>query len=162
QDRLSEGARHSTEAPTLVSLRLGADEPFHASSAAQLLAEAGESHEPAPLSMGQQRLWFLAQLDHATMRDALLVGFRLDGPLDRTALAASVTAVVSRHDGLRAVFWQSGGEPVQHVLPSAPVPLPLTDLSAVPPAHQEAALQELLDQLAGWAVSLAEGPLVRV
>ncbi|HVT61656.1 MAG TPA: amino acid adenylation domain-containing protein, partial [Thermoanaerobaculia bacterium] len=56
------------------------------------------------LSFGQQRLWFLAQLEPESAAYNLPAAVRLQGDLDPAALAASLTEVVRRHEVLRTVF----------------------------------------------------------
>jgi hypothetical protein len=55
-----------------------------------------------PASFAQQRLWFLDRLepDRATYNVPLAT--RLRGPLDVAALASALSALVERHEALRA------------------------------------------------------------
>ncbi|MGC9441180.1 amino acid adenylation domain-containing protein [Streptomyces sp. WG5] len=66
--------------------------------------------------------------------------------LDTTALRAAVTAVLGRHDNLRASFRnRKSGEPVQVVLRDADPDWSETDLSGLPGQEREEALRRLLD-----------------
>ncbi|MFG3422746.1 amino acid adenylation domain-containing protein [Micromonospora sp. NPDC048063] len=86
---------------------------------------------PAPVSSGQRRLWFLEQV-HDQVAYAVLTALRLHGDLRVDVLAAALTEVVRRHEVLRTVVrpGPDGGDPVQVVLPAAPVDLPVVDLAA--------------------------------
>ena len=53
-----------------------------------------------PLSPGQDRLWFEAAYEDGTGHH-IAGGLRLDGPLDRPALEAALTALVARHEAFR-------------------------------------------------------------
>ncbi|MFH9296748.1 amino acid adenylation domain-containing protein [Streptomyces sp. NPDC017520] len=70
-----------------------------------------------PLSYAQQRLWFLDQSEGPSATYNVALAFRASDPLDRSALAEALADVVERHDALRTVFVQSGGEVRQSVVP---------------------------------------------
>ena len=96
---------------------------------------------PLPLSFAQQRLWFLHQLDPLSPAYNMPFAFRLDGPLDRTALATSLTEVVRRHETLRTTLTVVDGVPRQSIAPPVPQPLPVVDLSALPEPREAVALR---------------------
>ena len=106
--------------------------------------------EEAPLSFGQERLWFLDRLHPAIAAYNVPAAFRLTGPLDRDALAAALSEVVRRHEVLRTVFPAdpATGWPRRRVLPPAPVDLPWIDPSA-------------LEEEARRPFDLGRGPLLR-
>ena len=87
----------------------------------------------------------------------------LDGALDATRLAASLQAVVNRHQSLRSGFVHEGlGRPVQVVLPQLDVPWRSIDLSDLDDSAQR-------EQLAGIAAAdrlerfdLRSPPLIRL
>jgi amino acid adenylation domain-containing protein/non-ribosomal peptide synthase protein (TIGR01720 family) len=76
---------------------------------------------PAPLSYGQQRLWFLDRLaveaNNPIARCAyvLSAALRLRGDLDRAALARALRSLAERHAILRTVYRAQGEEIVQIV-----------------------------------------------
>ncbi|HSF39346.1 MAG TPA: amino acid adenylation domain-containing protein, partial [Thermoanaerobaculia bacterium] len=106
--------------------------------------------EEAPLSFGQERLWFLERLYPGSAAYNVPAVFRLTGPLDRAALAAALSEVVRRHEVLRTVFPAdpATGRPRREVLPAAPVGLADVDLPGF-----EAEARRPFD--------LARGPLLR-
>ncbi|NEW52222.1 amino acid adenylation domain-containing protein [Nocardia cyriacigeorgica] len=111
---------------TQVAARLGADlgcrlgvrELFAASTVAAL-AELIERHsdtgviaplyarprpEYVPLSLAQQRMWFLNRFEAASASYNMPFVVRLHGDLDHRALCAALADVVERHEVLRSVF----------------------------------------------------------
>ncbi len=50
--------------------------------------------EPLPLSFGQQRLWFLHQLDPESPQYNVPAALRLNGELDRSALTAALSQLM--------------------------------------------------------------------
>jgi hypothetical protein len=71
--------------------------------------------KPQPVSLAQQRLWFLSQ-DPATSAAYHISGAaRLRGPLDRDALCRALQRIVERHEALRTCFREIAGEPMQIV-----------------------------------------------
>lgn len=67
-----------------------------------------------PLSLAQQRLWFLSRMDD-TARAAYLIAFtiRIEGELNVTALAQALDRIVDRHAALRTCIAERDGAPVQ-------------------------------------------------
>ncbi len=114
-----------------------------------------------PLSFGQQRLWFLHRLDPAGVAYNLPTALCLRGGLRPAALAAALSELVRRHEVLRSTYVTAAGSEVQSVQPPAPVPLPLADLSGLPPAARETEARRLTAQEAGRPFDLARGPVLR-
>src|SRR5689334_665720 len=69
-----------------------------------------------PLSLAQQRLWFLDQLDKAASAAYHIPSaLRLTGQLDVDALQATLDRIVARHEILRTHFAAQDGAPVQQI-----------------------------------------------
>src|ERR1700754_89216 len=113
----------------------------------------------APLSLAQQRLWFLHQLDPATDPYYLPFYYRVSGPLNSAALERGLNEVIRRHEILRTVFKESDNKGVQIVLPSFELALPVTDLSELSTAETE--VKRLVDTEAERPFDLEQGPLLR-
>lgn len=86
---------------------------------------------PGALSSGQERLWFIEQLNRG--KDPLLIHLELTlrGRLDIQALQHALDAVATRHEPMRTVFSQRGGVPVATIWPRVTVPIE-TSASADP------------------------------
>ncbi|WP_067838203.1 non-ribosomal peptide synthetase, partial [Nocardia lijiangensis] len=104
------------EHPTVVALAAALADAGSARTRHPLVA--AERPAVVPLSYAQQRMWFLNQFDAASTANNLTAAFRLTGPLDRTALAAAVAAVVARHETLRTRYPAVDGLAHQEVLPA--------------------------------------------
>jgi amino acid adenylation domain-containing protein/non-ribosomal peptide synthase protein (TIGR01720 family) len=114
-----------------------------------------------PLSFGQQRFWFLERLQPGTAAYNLPAGILLAGSLEIPALAAALAEVARRHEVLRTTFRAGDGDPVQAIAPAGPVPLPVRDLSALPPELRRAEAGRLAGEEARRAFDLERGPLFR-
>ncbi|SCD78161.1 natural product biosynthesis luciferase-like monooxygenase domain-containing protein, partial [Streptomyces sp. Termitarium-T10T-6] len=71
--------------------------------------------QDAPLSSGQERIWFLERLLPGRTAYNEVKAIRLHGPLDTGALHGAVRRLVDRHAGLRTVFRAAGDSAVQVV-----------------------------------------------
>ncbi|UEL34888.1 amino acid adenylation domain-containing protein [Rhodococcus sp. C1] len=69
-----------------------------------------------PLSLAQQRMWFLSRFDAESAVNNIPIVLRLSGELDVSALARAVEDVVARHEVLRTVYPEFGGIGYQDVL----------------------------------------------
>ncbi|HEX6367446.1 MAG TPA: amino acid adenylation domain-containing protein [Longimicrobium sp.] len=114
----------------------------------------------APLSFGQQRLWFLNRLQPGSPLYNIPVALRL-GPTDPAVLGRVLDELVRRHESLRTTFAMVDGQPVQVIAPDAGVELALEDLSAVPPEGREAAAAQRAAEDAMRPFDLGRGPLFR-
>ncbi|MEV6429280.1 amino acid adenylation domain-containing protein [Nocardia sp. NPDC051463] len=90
----------------------------------------GVHPEPVPLSLAQQRMWFLNRFEPDSAAYNIPVLLRLSGRLDTEALAAALADVVARHEVLRTIYPETSGEPRQVVLDEPAVPLEPVGVSA--------------------------------
>ncbi|MFH0518385.1 MupA/Atu3671 family FMN-dependent luciferase-like monooxygenase [Streptomyces sp. M41] len=109
----------------------------------------------APLSPGQERIWFLERLLPGRTAYNEVKAIRLDGPLDTPALHAAVRGLVARHEGLRTVFRETGGEPRQVVQAAAEPDFEVVDATGSP----RSTLQDVLSAESARRFDLADGPL---
>ncbi|WP_345349101.1 amino acid adenylation domain-containing protein, partial [Rhodococcus olei] len=136
------------------------DAPTVAALAARV--ETGDRRAPAPLvartrpdrvplSLAQQRLWFLNRLEPDASTFNMPLAIRLTGALDLAALQAAAGDVIERHETLRTTYpyLEADGAtpagPAQVVLPASSV---TPDLAPIPLAESEldAVLAEFVDR----------------
>ncbi|MET8801057.1 condensation domain-containing protein, partial [Nocardia sp. NPDC004568] len=86
----------------------------------------GEVVEQVPLSLAQQRMWFLNRYDTESAVNNIPIAIRMSGYLDIAALQVAFIDVIDRHESLRTVFPQKGRAPVQMILDAAQVVPDLT------------------------------------
>jgi amino acid adenylation domain-containing protein len=159
--------RRLFEAPTVAELaRVVAEtaaeaRPGGAAGEAPPILPVPRDGRPLPLSFAQQRLWFIDQLRPGSSAYNVPAAVRIGGPLDRAALAASLSEVVRRHEALRTRFVARAGEPEQVVEAARALPLPLVELAALPPGPRLAELGRLTVREAASPFDLARGPLLR-
>jgi amino acid adenylation domain-containing protein len=124
---------------------------------------AADDQGPWPLSPGQQRQWFLWQLDRES--SAYHVGARLNlqGPLDTTRLQAALAQLVERHAALRTVFrLGDDGLPQQWAMSTAAPALVEIDLRPVPADQRDTEASAAARRFAEQPFDLTAGPLLRL
>ncbi|HKV10346.1 MAG TPA: amino acid adenylation domain-containing protein, partial [Thermoanaerobaculia bacterium] len=114
-----------------------------------------------PVSFGQQRLWFLAQLEPESPLYNVPGALRLTGSLSCGALAAGFERIVARHESLRTTFHLAGEQLVQRIAAPGPWPLPQVDLGALPEDRRRSEAGRLAAGEARHVFDLARGPLLR-
>ena len=114
------------------------------------------------LSFGQQRLWFIEQLQPGSAAYHVSSAVRLVGHLDFDLLRRTVAEVVRRHEVLRTRFPSHRGHPRQEVLPPGPVPVPRVDLSSLAEDRRTALAEDLLAAASHRSFDLERGPLLRL
>ncbi|MEO1728603.1 MAG: amino acid adenylation domain-containing protein, partial [Bacteroidota bacterium] len=130
---VSVGVRALFEAPTLAGFAAQVRTAQRDERGDQLppLVPTERGEEP-DLSFGQQRLWFVYQMDPASPAYNMPYELELDGEIDCELLRQCLETVVQRHEVLRTVFEEVKGTPRLRVLQDVTVHLPLADLSSLP------------------------------
>ncbi|WP_122878935.1 non-ribosomal peptide synthetase, partial [Burkholderia pseudomallei] len=90
------------------------------------------------LSLAQQRLWFLTQLEGVSEAYHMSGAVRLDGLLNREVLQRALNRIVMRHEALRTCFAREEGEPIQVIQPHADLTMSYHDLREAEQSEQRA------------------------
>ncbi len=157
-----------------LSVRTVFEAPALASLAARIEASTGPARRrlpppervgrasPLPLSLAQQRLWFLSQLEPDSPYYNLAAAGRLRGALAVEPLRRAVGEIVRRHEALRTTFVQDSGKPVQVIAAPSEPAVPVVDLTALTTPGREQVLTRLLQEEARRPFDLGRGSLLRV
>jgi amino acid adenylation domain-containing protein len=115
--------------------------------------------EEAPLSVSQEQICFLDDLDPTSVAYQFQAILWLHGELDVAALERALGEIVARHEIYRTTFPRQGGGWTGHVHDPFPVELNLKDLSDAP--DPDAILASLADAQFRRRIPIDELPLVR-
>jgi amino acid adenylation domain-containing protein len=117
---------------------------------------------PLPLSYGQEAMWVISRIQQGRSPYLMHPAARIRGALQLTALEHAFNEILRRHESLRTTFPEVDGQPVQAIAPYASRPLPVVDVSHLPPAEQEAEVRRYALRQSETPLDLATGPLARV
>ncbi|MGB3171783.1 MAG: amino acid adenylation domain-containing protein, partial [Rhodococcus sp. (in: high G+C Gram-positive bacteria)] len=112
------GVRAIFEAPTVAGLAalVGSSTAAGATTGSARPALRAEARpERIPLSLAQQRMWFINRFDPASPAYNVPLVVSLTGTLDVSALRSAVADLLDRHESLRTTFPSNGDVPEQHI-----------------------------------------------
>ncbi|MFF6877069.1 amino acid adenylation domain-containing protein [Streptomyces sp. NPDC012474] len=107
-----------------------------------------------PMTFEQTSIWLNDRIGQGGSRYLESWAYRLRGPVEPSAVESALTAIVSRHEGLRSRLELTDAGPVQTVLPPAPVRLARRTV----PTHR---LSAVLAQSMAEPLPLDAPPLLR-
>lgn len=113
-----------------------------------------------PLSISQQRLWFLEQLEPGNPVFRLSRALNLAGALDLRALRRAVNGIVHRHDALRLAVATIADRPIRTTATVTPSTLPVVNLAALAACESRIELRRLAIEHARRPFALERGPLL--
>src|SRR5215217_1844224 len=114
-----------------------------------------------PSSFAQQRLWFLDQLEPNSAYYNIPLAVRLQGRVNVPVLEQSLNEVVQRHETLRTRFKMIDGQPMQVIVPSTALEIPVRDLRELPEDQVEQEAIRLATEEARRPFNLSIAPLLR-
>ncbi|WP_338477064.1 amino acid adenylation domain-containing protein [Pseudomonas khavaziana] len=121
-----------------------------------------EAQDRQALSYAQQRMWFLWQLDPASGAYNLPGAVRLIGALNLSAMEQAFASLVARHETLRTVFQRQADEHLVQVAIEPSLAVEQLDVSALPAAEREQAVNDAATRQSLLPFDLEHGPLLRV
>ncbi len=113
------------------------------------------------LSLIQERLWFLHQLqpDFPLYNESSL--FRITGNLNSVALEQSINEIIKRHEILRTAFQTINGQTLQNITPKTTLTLPIVDLQKSLKTEQEELVKQIVTEQSIQPFDLTQVPLLR-
>jgi pristinamycin I synthase 3 and 4 len=114
----------------------------------------------APLSLAQQRLWFIDQLTPGSSAYNMPLALRIKGPASVERIEEALREIVRRHEALRTRF-SGEGEPEQIISPLADLRMAVCDLTALSGEALEATARNLAERAPERPFNLQQGPLIR-
>ncbi|MFN8546806.1 MAG: condensation domain-containing protein [Candidatus Eisenbacteria bacterium] len=151
------------EHSTLRALSRWIDEaatPARATAPPGAIPSAPRDHD-LPLSLAQERIWFIDRLEPGTPAYNVPNALRLEGRLDQTALARALDQIVLRHVTLRTRFHEGAEGPLQSIEPVANFHLEPEEVAG---ENLEARIAEARRRVAAEAIhpfDLTRGRLLR-
>lgn len=116
----------------------------------------------APVSLTQQRVWFLEQLEPGSSAYLIPLALRVRGAINLEVLQASLDEIIRRHESLRTTFVSQDGQPMQQIAEQLQVTIGLTEVSETSAEEREQAVQAFLQRETQQPFDLTSGPLLRV
>ncbi len=118
----------------------------------------------APLTMMQERVRFLEELQPGRVLFNTPSGHRLTGPMDRAKFEQALHEVVRRQPALRTriALAPDGRGHVQAIADDVSFALPFEDLSSIPVSERETMLMSRMQAIVDTPIDIHEAPLFRV
>jgi amino acid adenylation domain-containing protein/non-ribosomal peptide synthase protein (TIGR01720 family) len=114
-----------------------------------------------PLSLDQERFWFMEQLYPEGAGLNISAASRMRGRISVPRFGSALLEIARRHAAWRTTFPDADGRPVQRVAPAGGPRLALVDLSHLPEPRREAEALRLVGIDSAAPFDLRRGPLVR-
>jgi amino acid adenylation domain-containing protein len=127
----------------------------------QLLREKAGQPAGAPLSSGQERLWFLDRLEPDSSLYNIPTALRLAGDLNEQFLREALNEIVRRHEALRTTFASADGAPIQKINPAGDAPFTVIDLSRAVNGSRDAEVQRRIREAANQPFDLSRDLMIR-
>ena len=119
-----------------------------------------QDRSQAPLSFGQQRLWFFEKMNPGTHANNMPVALKIKGELDTAVLEKAFQEVVRRHESLRTYFIEDAqGEPLQIIQQQIELTLDVEDIRALQGEQQQDAVARAIEHNSQNLIALDQAPL---
>ena len=115
-----------------------------------------------PLSLTQQRFWFLDQMEGANPAYNIVRVLNLQGSLNFTGLEQAIATIINRHETLRTSFGIADGKPIQVIADKLAFTLPIIDLQELAEDQKTTEAQRLTTNEYLRPFALNESSLLRV
>lgn len=113
------------------------------------------------LSSGQERLWFLFQMEEDKTGYNMFGAFKVTGDFNYQALDSALQAIMFRHQVFRTYVEVYDGQLVSKTAPATPIHIPVDDLTQLGDDEREEAIKDWLQGEAEFEFNIAKYPLSR-
>ncbi|HHV28103.1 MAG TPA: amino acid adenylation domain-containing protein [Clostridium sp.] len=113
-----------------------------------------------PLTVAQQRLWILQQMDPNNTAYNMFMPLKVKGDIDVNAFDRAVNEVIKRHESLRTVFAEEEGSSYQKILPELKIKTEIKDFRSSQDERYKLAFEWIMNETER-PFDLAKGPLIR-
>lgn len=120
------------------------------------------TRDRVPLSFGQERLWFLYQLEKDSPAYNRPVILRLKGDLNQQLFIGCIHEILARHDVFKTVFLLERGEPTAKITQVPDLTFQVEDLAHYPPSERLPVAFHRMGDMIEVPFPLETGPLVRL
>jgi len=150
------------EKPTVAEMALSLESTGHSVPALQPpTLEPTFRDREIPLSHGQERMWFIDQLEKGNSIYNRPVFIRINGDLKAPVLEQCLNEIISRHEIFRTTFPAANGQPLQVISPLQPLTLTVSDIGHLPDGESEGEVRRQATDEAALSFDLDRGPLIR-
>ncbi|HEX7836823.1 MAG TPA: amino acid adenylation domain-containing protein [Kofleriaceae bacterium] len=115
-----------------------------------------------PVSYGQERMWFLEQLEPGTPLYNIPYIATVRGLVHRAAFNRAVNRMIARHESLRTCFLETGGKAKQAIYAELSVEVDWEDLRGLDARASADRLQALCNEVTRAPFDLGKAPLFRI
>jgi amino acid adenylation domain-containing protein/non-ribosomal peptide synthase protein (TIGR01720 family) len=115
-----------------------------------------------PLTLEQQRLWFLWKLQPNNPAYVLQAKVVIAGRIDLDLFKQAWLKVIQAHDALRARFGETDGQPYQRFVELEKLDFPIFDLVGIPKTKQDQFIQDTAGREINHPFALDQNPLFRL
>ena len=119
------------------------------------------NQEYYPLSHAQKRFWILSHFKDGSEAYNVASAFSIEGAFNIDAFKKAFDFVIERHEILRTVFVESGGEPIQKILPSDATGFKIETIDLEQQANPQLIIKQWLEADVKRPFDLKNGPLLR-
>jgi len=149
------------EAPTVSKFSEYLDSRKVNAVSPQLVITSTARKAKIPLSLAQQRLWFINQLEPNKAAYNLLRGFHITGEVNVSCLEKAIQAIIERHEILRTRFKAIDASPVQEIALHLPFTLSVEDLRGLAETESQSKAEQIVSELQSWTFDLTQAPLLK-
>lgn len=138
-------------APAIPSISIKIEEPV----------KEGNMLTTLPLSLGQERLWFINNLHPNTSDYNIGFACLINGDLDQNTLFDACREITYRHDSLRMVFPQHNGQPYIKMLSNPDINPVVIDCQMFVEGNVKQEIEKVFREQIRQPFNIEQGPLVR-